>query len=156
MSAASSGTLSRGRSRTRRPAEVAAVVAVLAVLAACSGERPEESRSADGVLGCAASAAWGSVTTVTPQADRLRVVLTAERWVVPAQGDATVEFVADDPAAETGAPAWKPGDRGLLVLDQDSPPALYADDIGTELEKAWRDAGARRLTDCRLEASPRP
>ena len=116
----------------------------------CAQAQPEESLAAEGVLGCAETAAWGQVTAVTPAAEGLRVVLRAERWVVPDKGAETVEFIADDPSRETGAPAWTTGDRGLLVLLPSSPPRLYSEDTsrGKEVEKAWRDDGARRMTEC--------
>ena len=111
-------------------------------------EQPQDSLAADGVIGCADAATWGQVTTVTPAADGLRVVLRVDRWVVPDKGDDTVKFVADNPSTEVGAPAWTTGDRGLLVLNPSSPPTLYSDDLGKKVKKAWRDAGGRRLTDC--------
>jgi hypothetical protein len=101
------------------------------------------------VIGCADSATWGQVSTVTPKANGLRIVLRADRWVVPDKGNATVEFLADNPSTHVGAPTWTTGDRGLLVLNRSSPPSLFSEDAGKDVEKAWRDAGTRRLNDCK-------
>lgn len=126
---------------------VVLVTVTLALVGGCTGDE-EGSLAADGLVSCAHSAAWGQVKTVTPEGGRLRVVVEADRWLVPESGAEAFAFLADDPATEAGAPAWRPGDRGLLILDESSPPALYPDEAGQELERAWRDAGARTLTDC--------
>ncbi len=140
---------SLARSRFRRLVEAALLAAVVGVSATgCTQTQPEESLAADGVLGCADSATWGRVTTVTPGVNDLRVILHVDRWVVPDKGADTVEFVADNPSSQAGAPTWATGDRGLLVLNRSSPPSLFTEDAGKEIEKAWRDAGARCLTDC--------
>ncbi|GAA1878315.1 hypothetical protein [Asanoa iriomotensis] len=120
----------------------------LAVAVGCTAQQPQESLSADGVVGCADSAAWGQVATVTPEGGQLRVVLEPDRWLTPESSSRTVDFLADDRATESGAPPWRVGDRGLLILSKSSPPALYDEEVGQELERAWRDAGSRRLTDC--------
>lgn len=127
---------------------LAAAALVCGLAAGCGQAPPPESLAASGVLGCATSAAWGQVTSVTPGADGLHVVLRVERWVVPGQKTDTVAFVADDPAREVGAPAWTVGDRGLLVLLPATPPSLRGEAAGRSVEQAWRDAGARRLDDC--------
>ena len=108
------------------------------------------------MIGCADSATWGQVTTVTPGANGLRVVLRVDHWVVPDKGADTVEFLADNPSSQVGVPAWTAGDHGLLVLNRSSPPSLFSEDAGKEVETAWRDAGARRLARNALSRTPPP
>ncbi|MEV4637591.1 hypothetical protein AB0J80_09595 [Actinoplanes sp. NPDC049548] len=123
---------------------LAAAGIVVVASSGCTETQSEDSLAAVAVLGCADSAAWGTVTTVTPEGSRLRVVMRTDRWVVPDTGATTVDFLADHPSAQVGAPDWKVGARGLVVLDGSAPPSLYADEPGKNLERVWRDAGARR------------
>ncbi|MEV0714437.1 hypothetical protein [Asanoa sp. NPDC050611] len=91
-------------------------------------------------------ALWGRVESVTSGDGALRVVMSVDRWLVPAAGGAAHTFTADDPVTSVGAPSWAVGDEGLLVIPAAGPASLTRD--GHDLEQAWRSAGGDRPRDC--------
>lgn len=101
-----------------------------------------------GVLGCAELVVWGSVEAREPVAEGLEVTFDVDEWVHPSSGGERATFVADDPAAEVGAPDWDPSEQRLLVvLSKQAPPARYAVAEGERAVEQWRDAGSPRPPD---------
>jgi hypothetical protein len=131
------------------------VLALAATLAAasCSASGPSAAGFASraGVLACADVVAWGTVAATRPGPDGLEVTLDVQEWVHPARGAPDLTFVADDPAQEVGAPAWRPGaDPVLVVLSDDAPASWWEPAEGREAVQQWRAAGSPRTprTEC--------
>lgn len=128
------------------PGRPLALLALTAVCACGGGAPPSPGfASMAGVLGCARTVVWAEVERVRPGGGGLEVALDAQEWVHPADGPAQLTVVADDPAREVGAPAWRPGPvRLLVVVPHDGPVQPYGADEGARAVRQWRDAGEPR------------
>ena len=124
-------------------------VVLLVVIAGCARDDSAEALSAAGVVGCAHTAAWGTITRVTPEGGRLLIEVEPDRWLISEAGmNGPVVLFAEQPAVVVGDPVWTVGRHGLATISEMKSDAFYPDDLGQELERVWREAGARPLNDC--------
>lgn len=105
------------------------------------------------LIACAETAAWAETeSTTSGRQGNIQVTMRVSEWLVPEYGRGnTLEFPADDPSVNQGAPAWQRGSRVLVIIGDGSPPNAYPPDEGMRIEQAWRDAGAPTLSsdNCR-------
>lgn len=119
--------------------------ALLLLVGCGTPQQAAGSGSQAGVLACADTVVWGTVTRVEPGPAGLRVALDVRSWVHPASGPDELVVVADDPEREVGAPAWRPGPaRLLVVVSPGAPVQPLAAAEGERAVQQWREDGSRR------------